>query len=149
MVAEARAAARSEISFEVYVKRQGRWIIEAVLAEREQAFKLAEGLTAGKDVAAVRVVRECFDQSSGESVERVIFDSDIRLEKPAPARPEPPAPKAPARAGTGDPAARRATRGAARFSLAGTELDHLRSGARCARLLVHRRARLTRSLALT
>lgn len=93
MVAEARAAARSEISFEVYVKRQGRWIIEAVLAEREQAFKLAEGLTAGKDVAAVRVVRECFDQSSGESVERVIFDSDIRLEKPAPARPEPPAPK--------------------------------------------------------
>ena len=86
------AAARRvdlEVSFEVYVQKNGRWLIEDVLDDREAALKLGRQLAAHNEHEAVKVVREQLDPTTAQASERIIFDSGIPLGKPVPAAPRP------------------------------------------------------------
>lgn len=93
--AEARAT-KPEVSFEAYVLKDGRWLITDVAHDRKTALKLGRDLAAQEEHKAVRVVRDEFDATSGESRAIVIFDSEIRIEAPPPQQPRPaPARRAP------------------------------------------------------
>ncbi|HEX6142118.1 MAG TPA: hypothetical protein VFZ01_05345 [Geminicoccaceae bacterium] len=93
------AAARRvdlEVSFEVYVQKNGRWLTEDVLDDREAALRLGRQLTAHKDHEAVKVVREQLDPTTARGSERIILDSRIPLARPLPAAPRPRAESGPA-----------------------------------------------------
>ena len=100
MTGQAAAARRAgvETSFEVYVRKGGRWIVRDVFPERALALVLARQLVSQKEFEAVKVVRDQLDLTTGESSERVIYDDQIRI-APAP----PPAKSAPPERATARP----------------------------------------------
>jgi hypothetical protein len=65
------------ISYDLHVKRRGRWTIDAAYAtgERSLAFEAARRRAAYSGVQGTRVVRECYNALVGTSSEAVIFDS--------------------------------------------------------------------------
>ena len=88
MEAGAAVGAGRQTSFEVYLKREGRWLVQDVFTGRDEALALGQSLAGRKGIEGVRVVRETVEAESGASQELVIFDSGLRLEIPAP-RPAP------------------------------------------------------------
>jgi len=77
----------AQISFEVYVQRDGRWLVADVFEDQAAALEYAEGLRQRRDLGGIKVVRETYDPERDESYERVIFDSGIDLPKPPPEAP--------------------------------------------------------------
>lgn len=66
---------QAEISFEVYVRRDGRWLVEEVFLEQDEALEYAERLRQRRDLGGVRVIRETYDPERDEAFERVILDT--------------------------------------------------------------------------
>jgi hypothetical protein len=69
--------ADSTVTYELYVKRSGRWTIESVFVEHERdvALLTAKRRSGLAGVEAVKLVREAYSAKTRLSMEAVIFNS--------------------------------------------------------------------------
>ena len=93
-----------EVSFELYVRKRGRWLVVDVVRDRQSALKLGQQLAEQKEHEAVKIVRDELDLRTGRNSELVIFDSEIKI-APPPAG-SGPRPKAPPRVDRPEPVSR-------------------------------------------
>ena len=75
------------ITYDLYVKQSGRWLLEKQFSreERSDAVSEAERVLFLPGVAAARVIRERFDGRTNMATERTVFDSS---EEFVPAKPQ-------------------------------------------------------------
>jgi hypothetical protein len=79
--------------YELHVLRGDRWVIDAVLHERDDALDMARGVAARSDADGVRVVKECYSRRTDTSSARTIHEA-IRPPRPVVRRRPPPPPPA-------------------------------------------------------
>ncbi len=60
-------------AFEIHIFRDGRWKIDSVFDDRENAIFDAERMYAGGRYSGIRVIEEIFDEDTGKTRSRTIF----------------------------------------------------------------------------
>jgi len=122
------ALADREVTYEVHVKQQGRWTMQARYEDGQEgaAVEEAKNLESMPGISATKVIRESYDPEEGTSLESIVYKSSERAEyeakkaasaaprapKPAAAAPPPSAPgPAPAPAPAAAPKRPRPERG--------------------------------------
>lgn len=68
------AAVPAQRHFEVHVQQNGRWTVDCVLDEIEEAMKEAKVLLGKPQIAGVRVVREIYDPRTALAYEQVLHE---------------------------------------------------------------------------
>jgi len=104
------ALADREVTYEVHVKQQGRWTMQARYDDGQEgaAVEEAKNLESMPGISATKVIRESYDPEEGTSLETTVYKSSERAEyeakkaasaaprasrpAPAPAPPPPPGP---------------------------------------------------------
>ena len=80
--------------YEVHTLKSGIWMVDSTYPDRDTAINVAKSLHGEKQFEAVKVIKDTFDESTGDGKEIVVFDttSKITREKPPPPTPPPPPP---------------------------------------------------------
>jgi hypothetical protein len=99
------STARTITAFEVHVCRGGRWTIDAILGQEEQARHHFEAIARDPGIDAVRLVKELFSPASGRTATRTLAEHARHEPARAPAA-RAPAAAPPPPAGRGEDAPR-------------------------------------------
>lgn len=72
-----------EVTYEVYVQKDGRWTIEARHSadQKEAAIGEAKQLQGMSHLDAVKVVRETYDENNNRIREKIVYTSEGNVEK--------------------------------------------------------------------
>ena len=72
-----------EITYEVYVQKDGRWTLEARYnaSQKDEAIGEAKQLRNMSQLAAVKVVRETYDDNNNRIREKVVYTTEGSVEK--------------------------------------------------------------------
>ena len=73
-------------TYEVHTLKNGRWLIAAVHNEKAMALNEAREITGNRFFDGVKVMAELFDQNSGNTYARVLFNHDRTRKTGEPAR---------------------------------------------------------------
>ncbi|MBL6958151.1 MAG: hypothetical protein ISR52_04155 [Rhodospirillales bacterium] len=69
-------------SYEVYAFKSGNWNIDSVYDDRQQAMYEARVLLESRHLSGVQVIEENFDEDSGETFSKIIFQRTKGTEEP-------------------------------------------------------------------
>jgi len=91
--------------YEVHTLKSGNWAVDSTYPDRDTAIDVAKSLHGEKQFQAVKVIKDTFDEATGNGKEIVVFDTTSKVNSdktppPAPA-PEKPATAAAASGATG------------------------------------------------
>lgn len=62
------------VSYEIMTQMKGKWTSDSIANEKSDAVSRAEEAFSRGKVTAVKVIEEKFDEGSGESRERIVFN---------------------------------------------------------------------------
>lgn len=71
------------VSYEVYSFRTGSWYIDSIYDDKEQALHEARLLIGGRHQRGVKVIKENYNEDTGEAMDVVIFNEQSGDKKPA------------------------------------------------------------------
>lgn len=77
------------VSFEVLSSKAGKWTIESVLEDKQDALSEARSLLAGRHHLAIKVIEERYDPETDRTTSRIIFNEKKGEKKKKPALQEP------------------------------------------------------------
>ncbi|WP_323798159.1 hypothetical protein [Nisaea sp.] len=79
--------------YEVHTLKSGNWAVDSTYPDRDTAIDVAKSLHGEKQFQAVKVIKDTFDEATGNGKEIVVFDttSKVNRDKTPPAAPEQPA----------------------------------------------------------
>ena len=86
--------ALAAVHYEIQLRRGDRWVIEAMLHDREAALELARGMVDRTDVDGVRMVKECASAVDDATSALTLFEVVRPRPKPQRRRPAPAQPAA-------------------------------------------------------
>jgi len=69
------------VSYEIMTQYKGKWTSESITADKDDAISRAEESFARGRVRAVKVIEETFDESTGDSREKIVFNR-VRKDHP-------------------------------------------------------------------
>lgn len=77
------------VSFEVLSSKAGKWTIESVLEDKQDALSEARSLLAGRHHLAIKVIEERYDPETDRTTSKIIFNEKKGEKKKKPALQEP------------------------------------------------------------
>ncbi|WP_028466535.1 hypothetical protein [Nisaea denitrificans] len=83
--------------YEVHTLKSGNWAVDSTYPDRDTAIDVAKSLHGEKQFQAVKVIKDTFDEATGNGKEIVVFDTTSKVNRDK-APPPAPAPDKPATA---------------------------------------------------
>ncbi|WP_193172003.1 hypothetical protein [Nisaea nitritireducens] len=80
--------------YEVHTLKSGNWAVDSTYPDRDTAIDVAKSLHGEKQFQAVKVIKDTFDEATGNGKEIVVFDTSSKVSRDK----TPPAPEQPAAA---------------------------------------------------
>jgi hypothetical protein len=79
--------------YEVHTLKSGNWAVDSTYPDRDTAIDVAKSLHGEKQFQAVKVIKDTFDEATGNGKEIVVFDttSKVNRDKSPPPAPDKPA----------------------------------------------------------